>query len=80
MLPVRLQGGATVEAICYIVDRTHEQYAGALDAAHAAAIVRGAAGRSGVNEDYVASALTHLKALGIRDHWLEEVGSLIGVA
>lgn len=79
-LPVRLQDGATVNAICYVVDRTHEQYAGALDAVEAATIVKGAAGRSGVNGDYVASTLTHLKALGIRDHWLEEVGALIGAA
>ncbi|TIU52602.1 MAG: gamma-glutamylcyclotransferase, partial [Mesorhizobium sp.] len=56
-----------------IVDRAHEQYAGALDAAHAAGIVGGAAGQSGRNEDYVLSTLEHLKALGIRDHWLEEV-------
>ena len=48
---------ATVEAVAYIVDRKHEQYAGALDAAHAAAVVRGAVGQSGNNEDYVLSTL-----------------------
>ena len=66
-------GGGTVEAVAYIVDRQHEQYAGGLDAAHAASVVRGAVGQSGNNEDYVLSTLEHLKALGIRDHWLEEV-------
>ncbi|RUU57810.1 gamma-glutamylcyclotransferase, partial [Mesorhizobium sp. M2C.T.Ca.TU.009.01.2.1] len=60
--------------VAYIVDRQHEQYAGALDAGHAAGIVRGAVGQSGRNEDYVLSTLEHLEALGIRDHWLEEVG------
>ncbi|TPK98613.1 MULTISPECIES: gamma-glutamylcyclotransferase [unclassified Mesorhizobium] len=74
MLDIRLNGGGSVEAVAYIVDRQHEQYAGALDAGHAAKIVRGATGRSGKNEDYVLSTLEHLKALGIRDHWLEEVG------
>jgi cation transport protein ChaC len=78
-LEVRLDGngaqeGATVEAVAYIVDRAHEQYAGGLDAGHAAAVVRGAVGQSGRNEDYVISTLEHLEALGIRDHWLEEVG------
>jgi len=74
MLDVRLDGGGrTVEAVAYIVDRHHEQYAGALDASHAAQVVRGAVGRSGNNEDYVLSSIEHLKALGIRDHWLEEV-------
>ncbi|MCF6115947.1 MULTISPECIES: gamma-glutamylcyclotransferase [Mesorhizobium] len=66
-------GGETVEAVAYVVDRTHEQYAGALDAADAASVVRGAVGQSGKNEDYVSSTLEHLEALGIRDHWLEEV-------
>jgi cation transport protein ChaC len=73
MLKVRLDGGGMVEAVAYIVDRKHEQYAGGLDAAHAAAVVRGAVGQSGNNEDYVLSTLKHLEALDIRDHWLEEV-------
>ncbi|MDX8445718.1 gamma-glutamylcyclotransferase [Mesorhizobium captivum] len=78
MLDVRLDGnetgsGTTVEAVAFIVDRAHEQYAGGLDAGHAAEVVRGAVGQSGRNEDYVSSTVEHLKALGIRDHWLEEV-------
>jgi cation transport protein ChaC len=73
MLKVRLDSGETVDAVAYIVDRQHEQYAGALDAVDAAAVVRGAVGQSGNNEDYVLSTLEHLKALGIRDHWLEDV-------
>ncbi|RRI04891.1 gamma-glutamylcyclotransferase [Mesorhizobium tamadayense] len=77
ILDVRLDaagGGETAEAVAYIVDRAHEQYAGGLDANHAAKVVRGAVGQSGRNEDYVLSTVEHLKALGIRDHWLEEVG------
>ncbi|KQU96189.1 gamma-glutamyl cyclotransferase [Mesorhizobium sp. Root695] len=73
LLKIRLDGGSTVDAVAYIVDRQHEQYAGALDAADAAAVVRGAVGQSGNNEDYVLSTLEHLEALGIRDHWLEDV-------
>jgi cation transport protein ChaC len=73
MLKVRLDSGETVDAVAYIVDRQHEQYAGALDAVDAAAVVRGAVGQSGNNEAYVLSTLEHLKALGIRDHWLEDV-------
>ncbi|MER9644164.1 gamma-glutamylcyclotransferase [Mesorhizobium sp. M0239] len=73
MLKIRLDGGGTVDAVVYIVDRHHDQYAGALDAADAAAVVRGAVGQSGNNEDYVLSTLEHLEALGISDHWLEDV-------
>ncbi|MER8828530.1 gamma-glutamylcyclotransferase [Mesorhizobium sp. M0938] len=71
-------GGEIVPAVAYVVDRTHEQYAGALDAADAATVVHGAVGQSGRNEDYVLSTLEHLEALGIRDYWLEEVGKRIG--
>lgn len=79
-LPVRLAGGETVGALCYTVDRTHRQYAGNLEPAEAAATVAGAAGVSGANEDYVASTIAHLEALGIRDRWLEEVGRLAAPA
>ena len=77
MLPVRLEGGENVVALTYIVDRGHEQYAGSLDEAHAARIVSGAVGQAGPNEEYVLNTIAHLKALAIRDHWLEEVGRLV---
>jgi len=77
LLPVRLESGETVDAVTYVVDRTHEQYAGSLDEASAAAIVSGAVGQAGPNEEYVLNTLSHLRALGIRDHWLEEVGRLV---
>ena len=74
MLPIRLEGGESVVAVAYVVDRGHEQYAGSLDEADAARIVSGAVGQAGPNEEYVLNTIAHLKALGIRDHWLEEVG------
>jgi cation transport protein ChaC len=73
-LPVRLGSGGSVTALCYVVDRAHEQYAGGLDAEHAAGIVAGSAGQSGPNDEYVLNTLRHLEALNIRDHWLEDVG------
>jgi len=77
MLPVRLDSGQIVEAVAYVADRAHAQYAGALDEADAAAVVRGAVGQSGANEDYVANTVKHLEALGIRDRWLEGVARLV---
>lgn len=74
MLPLKLYRGGEVRGLCYVIDRSHAQYAGNLDAAHAAEIVRSAVGQSGANTDYVLNTLAHLKALNIRDHWLEEVG------
>lgn len=77
-LTVRLDRGEQVEALAYVVDRGHVQYGGAMDVEHAIARVRGAAGRSGANEDYVVNTVEHLKALGIRDHWLEAVAAGLG--
>jgi len=74
-LPVRLAGGAAVDAVCYVVDRFHTQYAGRLYEAQAAAIVRDAVGQSGRNEDYVESAVRHFAALGIRDRAMEAVAA-----
>ena len=72
-LPLILENGGKVEAVCYIADRGHLQYAGALAVVEAAAMVRGAVGQSGNNEAYVLSTVEHLQALGIRDRWLEDV-------
>ncbi len=76
-VPLRLDGGETVAALCYTVDRGHEQYAGRLTEEEAAAIVSGGIGRSGRNEDYVFSTVAHLEALGIRDHWMEKVAAIV---
>ncbi len=72
-LSIRLNSGETVRAISYVVDRSHRQYAGALDADDAVLRVRGAAGQSGPNEEYVFNTVSHLDSLGIRDRWLETV-------
>jgi glutathione-specific gamma-glutamylcyclotransferase len=74
---IRLACGRTVQAITYIMDRRHKQYAGSMSAEEAAMRVAGAVGISGANEDYVLNAVNHLKELGIRDHWLEDVAKLI---
>jgi len=77
MLPVRLVSGQSVMARCYVVDRRHAQYAGNLSVENAAGIVIGGVGQSGRNEDYLFNTVEHLKALGIRDHWLESVAKRV---
>lgn len=79
-LPLRLDDGRQVRALAYITDRTHAQYAGALDEEHAAGVVRGAAGKSGENTGYVRSTVEHLQTLGIRDRWLEGVARRLDTA
>jgi len=70
---VRLDDGRAVRALTYVVDRTHEQYAGALSIEDARRQVTGAVGQSGPNEDYVINTVDHLKTLRIRDHHLEAI-------
>jgi cation transport protein ChaC len=74
-LSVRLADGRQVEAVTYVADPRHEQYAGRMDIGHAVEIVRDAIGQSGANPDYVRSTIEHLHALGIRDDWLERVAA-----
>lgn len=76
-VPISLVGGQVVKAVTYVVDRTHPQYTGPLDPAYAAARVSGAVGQAGPNEEYVLNTIEHLRSLGIRDRWLEQVATQI---
>jgi cation transport protein ChaC len=73
MRPVSLidEPKAGVRALCYLVDRSHEQYAGALSRERQLELVRQGQGHSGVNRDYVLATVKELEALGIRDATLE---------
>lgn len=78
-LPIQISGGERVEAVCYIADRKHEQFAGSMSADDAARRVATSEGRSGHNVDYVVSTLDQLREMKIRDHWLEDVGRQLPV-
>jgi glutathione-specific gamma-glutamylcyclotransferase len=65
----------TETALTYLVDPTHEQYAGKLSREVLLSFVRDGVGRSGVNADYVVNTAGHLVKLGLRDpvlEWLAE--------
>ncbi|KAA9369172.1 gamma-glutamylcyclotransferase [Ochrobactrum quorumnocens] len=76
-LRLRLADGRDVQAVTYVADRRHIQYAGSLKAEDAAAIVASAQGDSGANVDYVSNTLEHLRNMRVRDHALEHVNDLI---
>jgi cation transport protein ChaC len=69
MRPVSLLDGSgrELEALCYVVDRAHPQYAGRLSIETQARLVRSAVGRSGANLDYVLNTVRHLEEEGIHD-------------
>lgn len=75
---VSLADGGQVEALTYVVDRDHPQYAGRMGDSSIAEIVHGATGRSGNNRDYVLNTLAHLREQSIFDPHLETVGRLLG--
>ena len=56
-----------VRALCYIVDRSHVQYAGRLTLAASLHHVRQGHGQSGPNRDYVLETVRALEALGYRE-------------
>ncbi|MDF1608056.1 gamma-glutamylcyclotransferase [Hoeflea sp. YIM 152468] len=72
---VRLDSGEDVRAVTYVVDRSHQQYAGALSVDDALARVSGAVGQSGPNEEYVINTAAHLRTLGLRDEHLESIAA-----
>jgi glutathione-specific gamma-glutamylcyclotransferase len=69
MRQIELEGDARrrVRALCYIVDRSHVQYAGRLSLAESLRHVRQGHGRSGANRDYVLETVRALEALGYRE-------------
>ena len=68
---ITLESGERVEALTYVADRLHGQYAGRLDRETMLAIVRAGHGRSGDNAAYVIETRDHLAAIGVHDSALE---------
>jgi glutathione-specific gamma-glutamylcyclotransferase len=69
--PITLEFGSRVQAVTYIADRLHEQYAGRLEREEMLEIVLGGRGKSGANAEYILETHDHLEALGVRDPDLE---------
>jgi len=72
---VHLEDGSdrSVAATTFIVDRSHQQYAGVLPREEVLRIVREGRGQSGPNDEYVLNTAQHLDELSIHDsllHWL----------
>ena len=70
-LPVELSDGRTIEALTYVADGSHEQYAGRLDLDHQIEMIAKAEGCAGPNRDYALNTLAHLREEGIKDELLE---------
>ena len=71
--PIHLDDGRTVEALVYLADRRHRQFAGKQPLARAVSLVRRSRGATGTNLAYVQNTVAHLGELGLRDRPLEEL-------
>jgi cation transport protein ChaC len=70
--------GRELQAVCYIADRGHPQYAGRLSLDRQAELVRSAVGNSGANIDYVLNTVRHLEEAGIHDVELAALAQRLG--
>lgn len=78
--PVRLENGAKVDSILYVVDRLHQQYAGKLDLETQCEIVATAKGKSGENPEYIFNTHDHLIELDIEDSSLRALTERLRVS
>jgi glutathione-specific gamma-glutamylcyclotransferase len=70
---VALEDGRKAEALSFLSDRSHPQWAGALPLETQAALIAGAAGLSGRNIDYLRDLVGHLREVGVHDHFMERL-------
>ena len=64
---VVLSDGSRVQALAYLVNERHPQYAGRLDLSEQVRLIGRSSGESGRNTEYVRNTAQHLLRLGIRD-------------
>jgi cation transport protein ChaC len=75
--PVRLDDGRRVEALTFLSDVHHPQWAGALSPERQAELIAGASGLSGRNVDYLRDLVEHLRAEGVRDRAMERLLAMV---
>jgi cation transport protein ChaC len=67
--------GRTIEALTYLADRSHRQYAGRLSLEEQLRIVRDCKGEAGANVEYVLNTVRHLEEEGVHDAALTAIAS-----
>lgn len=74
---VILNGAGGASAIAYVVDRTHPQYAGALELEAQAQIIARCVGPAGPNWEYLHNTVAHLEEFGIHDPELVRLDAMV---
>lgn len=76
MVPLVLSG-ATVQALAFVADPAHENYAGGLTLEAIAERIARCRGTRGANMDYLLNTLRHLDELGMHDARLHRILTLV---
>ncbi len=79
-LPIELADGRHVQALAYVADRAHGQYAPPMERGALLKLVRQGIGKSGENDEYVLNTRDHLRELGIVDNELEWLSAQLRAA
>lgn len=74
---VRLDDGRREEALCFLSDVRHPQWAGALSLERQAELIAGATGLSGRNVDYLRDLVEHLREMRVRDGAMERLLAMV---
>jgi len=74
---VRLADGRRLDALGFLSDTSHPQWAGVLSLERQTELIAGASGLSGRNVDYLADLVEHLRAEGIRDRAMEKLLTMV---
>ena len=77
VLPLLLEDGREVNAIAYVMQRDHWQYAGGLCIDEQARIIAWAEGGRGPNRDYLYNTAAHLAELGLNDPDMEALAAQV---
>jgi glutathione-specific gamma-glutamylcyclotransferase len=74
---VKIDGNGRVQALVFLSDMKHGQWAGALTLEQQAELIAGAKGLSGPNIDYLRDLVSHLREDGVNDHAMEKLLKLV---
>ncbi|MFN3524051.1 MAG: gamma-glutamylcyclotransferase [Phenylobacterium sp.] len=74
---VRLADGRRPQALVFVSDTAHPQWAGDLSLERQAELIAGAVGLSGRNVDYLRDLVAHLRHDGVRDQAMERLLAMV---
>ena len=74
---LKIDGNGRAQALVFLSDMKHGQWAGALTLEQQAELIAGASGLSGRNIDYLRDLVLHLREDGVRDHAMEALLKMV---